>query len=381
MMESFESNQDIHLLVVDDEISVAKIISRFLKSEGYRCDIANSGREALELLAQREYLLTISDINMPGMTGVELLQRVSAKYPKIAFIMLTALGSAETAVQCLKIGAYDYLTKPVDDTELILSVARALERRRLLQWEQEYHARLAREVAEKTKELRETVDQLEVTQGLLTRTQQEIIYRLAVAAEYRDEDTWTHLRRISRYCAFLSCILSQDDKFCATIKVASPLHDIGKIGIPDSILLKPGQLSDEEFQFMRTHTTIGGQILQDSNSPLIQAACEIAANHHERWDGAGYPNKKSKREIPLTARITAICDVFDALTSKRPYKEAWNFERSFETICKERGRAFDPAIIDAVATHRDDLHAVYLENQAAETCDTAPNVSEFVLEV
>ncbi len=321
------------ILIVDDEGPIGRILERELSVEGYRCHSVQSGEDALLELKSDDYSLVISDINMPGMSGVELLKHLIGSEQEIAVIMLTGLPDLSTAVQCLKMGAYDYLTKPIDSAELSISVSRALERRQFLIREKRYQQDLEREVTKKTQALADT--------------QKEIIYRLALAAEYRDEDTWEHLLRIADSSCILARQMGLSDEFCEMIRATSPLHDIGKVGIPDSILLKPARLTPEEYESMKTHTTIGARILRNSDSKLIRMACEIAGGHHEHYDGKGYPQGKKRREIPIAARIVAVADVFDALTSKRPYKEAWSVDKATQTILEERETHFDPDVVDA----------------------------------
>jgi len=238
------------ILIVDDEGPIGRILERELSVEGYRCHSVQSGEDALLELKSDDYSLVISDINMPGMSGVELLKHLIGSEQEIAVIMLTGLPDLSTAVQCLKMGAYDYLTKPIDSAELSISVSRALERRQFLIREKRYQQDLEREVTKKTQALADT--------------QKEIIYRLALAAEYRDEDTWEHLLRIADSSCILARQMGLSDEFCEMIRATSPLHDIGKVGIPDSILLKPARLTTEEYEFMKTHTTIGARILLTS---------------------------------------------------------------------------------------------------------------------
>ena len=248
-------------------------------------------------------------------------------------IMLTGRPDMGTAIHCLKIGAYDYLTKPVDEDELLISVDRALERRDFLILEKQYQDMLETQVKKKTWELE--------------CTQKEVIYRLALAAEYRDEDTWKHLMRLSHSSRLLAETMGFPQELCDSIQTVSPLHDVGKIGIPDTILLKPGRLTQDEYTLMKTHSTIGANILHGSNSTLVRMARDIALYHHERYDGSGYPNGSKGEDIPISARIVAVVDVFDALRSKRPYKEAWSIEESVKAIREGNGTQFDPAVVDS----------------------------------
>lgn len=348
-----------NILVVDDNEAVGRLICEMLGVEGYACIAVDSAESALDELNRREYSLVVSDINMPGLDGIELLKRIrDLPNSEIAVIMVTVHDELGTAIRCLKLGAYDYLVKPVEQRELCFSVVKALERLSIVVREKDYQEALKTEVVKKTVGLRRTIEELKDTKSVLGQTQKEIIYRLAVAAEYRDEDTGEHLFRIAGTSFFIAEAMGLEADFCATIHAASPLHDIGKIGISDSILLKPGPLDDEERELMKTHTLIGRKILQNSKTALIQMACEIAETHHENFDGNGYPYGRRGDEIPLSARIVGVADVFDALASKRPYKEAWSFEDSRNCIVEKKGTQFDPQVVDAFSSCAERIYAL-----------------------
>lgn len=375
-MSSGIEQEPVRLLIVDDEEVIGRIIIRTLKSEGYVCKAVCTAKEALRELEKHEYSLVISDINMPELNGIQLLELIVEKEREIAVIMQTGVQDMNTAIHCLKLGAYDYLAKPIQETELSISVTRALERRQFLIRERQYQETLEREVQEKTQELRNTISQLQNTQGLLKRTQSEVIHRLAVAAEYRDEDTWEHLIRIADSTLILARKMGCDDEFCEMIHAASPLHDIGKIGIPDSVLLKPGRFTDDEYELMKTHTLLGEKILVKSESPTIMMACEIAIGHHEHFSGAGYPYGRKGDKTPLAARVVAVADVFDALITARPYKEAWSVERGVETISRDRGTHFDPDVVDAFVASVDKIVSAWDKTQEVSSEVVASNVTQ-----
>jgi putative two-component system response regulator len=250
--------------------------------------------------------------------------------------MLTADATEESKQRALSSGARDFLTKPFSQPELLLRVRNLLEVQSLHDRLREQNANLEQKIVERTRDLE--------------HARLEILFRLALAAEYRDDHTQEHARRIGRTCALLARCLGLDQAEVDLIGQAAPLHDIGKIGIPDDVLLKPGKLTDSEFAAIKTHTTIGAEILAGSESPLLNLAEEIALTHHERWDGTGYPQQLAGEAIPPAGRIAAIADVFDALTHDRPYKQAWPTELAINEVIGQRGKQFDPQVVDAFAS-------------------------------
>ncbi len=327
------------ILVVDDEPLNVRLLRDQLESEGYVVLSGASGAEALELSRSCAPDLILLDIMMPGMSGVEVVSVLSSdpKTKHIPVIMVTALGDRDSKVLALRSGATEFLSKPVDRIELLVRVRNLLRLKRY-QDELAAHAqKLELRVAERTEELRVS--------------HRETIHALTRAAEYKDEETGEHVRRISYYASELSQRMGMDAAFCDEIFHASPMHDVGKIAVPDSILLKQGKLDAHEWVRMRTHTSIGAQILADSKSPYVRMGADIALCHHERWDGTGYPQGLKGESIPLAARIMTIGDVYDALRSKRPYKEPFSHEMALEIIIKGDGRTspahFDPAVLAA----------------------------------
>jgi len=247
-------------------------------------------------------------------------------------IMLTAVDERETAVRALGLGAYGYILKPFEAEEVVINVLNALERRRLALLSRDYAHRLEREVRARTDDVRER--------------EEELVLRLMSASEYRDDETGSHIRRIGLYCAELADKMGWEREKVDAIRLAGAMHDIGKIGVPDHVLQKPGKLTPEEFEIIKTHTRIGARILSGTDIPLLRMAAEIALSHHERWDGGGYPNGLAGPRIPLVARIAAIADVYDALISPRVYRPALPEEKALEIIRAERGKHFDPAVVD-----------------------------------
>jgi len=323
---------DERILIVDDEPLVRDIIAKCLEAEGLECDIADSAETALESLKHCEYALVVSDINMPGKSGIELLSIIKDQYPDVAVIMVTAVDDRKIAIQALQLGAFGYVIKPFDLNEMIISVVNALKRRQLSLQSKEYESRLEKEVKERTAELHHRED--------------EICYRLTAACEYRDEETNSHNRRLGLYASVLAKELGWDQKGVDEIRIAATMHDIGKIGVPDYILFKQGRLSAEEFKIIQTHTLIGAKILSESNISLLELAETIALSHHEKWDGSGYPNKLNGKDIPEAARLVSIIDVYDALVHDRIYRSAIPEDQALEIMAKDKGTHFDPEIFE-----------------------------------
>ncbi len=327
-----EKNKPDRLLIVDDEPVITRLVAQRLKGKGYNCETSASATEALRQLDSGEFVLVISDINMPGMTGIELLSTVKKSHPDIAFIMLTAVDDHTTAVRSLELGAFGYIIKPFEANELFISVSNALRRRELELDRDRYEERLEREVWERTAEIR--------------ATQEQIIVRLVTASGCRDEETGEHIRRMGEYAAVLARASGWNEAEVEVIRLAAPMHDVGKMGVPDAILRKPGKLTDGEFEQMKEHTCIGARILEGSGIAMLDLAREIALHHHEKWDGSGYPDGLSGEAIPLSARIVAVCDVYDALVSDRVYRRAMTEAQALAIMTEGQGSHFDPRIFD-----------------------------------
>lgn len=324
--------QNQEILVVDDDAAVAEVISRWLAIAGYQCKTAPDGQTALAMLAGEQYDLVVTDIMMPGMSGIDLLQTIKTVAPDVAVLMVTAVDDRDTAIRALQLGAYGYSVKPLDKNEILISVANALERRRVTLVMKQY----------------EHVLEQKVIQGIaqIRRREEEIIFRLVSASAYRDEETGAHIRRIGLYSALMAESLGWSPGAVDDMRLAAPMHDVGKIGIPDTLLKKPGKLTDAEFEAMKKHTTIGAEILGASEVPMLQMASEIALCHHEQWDGSGYPRGLAGEGIPESGRIVAVVDVFDALVHHRVYRRAMGEERALEIMKEGRGRHFDPRMVD-----------------------------------
>ncbi len=320
------------ILIVDDERQIRGVIAAIVEMEGYLFSLAEDAESALVKLSQQPFDLLVSDINMKAMSGVELLRVALQRYPDLAVIMVTGVDDRETAIETLHMGAYGYVTKPFQANELIINIANALRRRQLEIENRRHREELEILIEERTREL--------------FHSREESIYILSKAAEFRDNETAKHTIRMGPSSSQLARFSGLPEPICRRIHIAAPLHDVGKIGISDTILLKPGKLTTEEFAKMKTHCEIGYRILSESTSDILRLGAEIALNHHERYDGSGYPNGLSGDEIPITGRITAICDVFDALTTERVYKKAIPADQALQIMIEGGGSHFDPRLLE-----------------------------------
>lgn len=332
-MNQIHQGADERLLVVDDEEYIREILCRWLRRDGYICDMAASADEAWERLDQHEYSLLLSDIGMPGRSGIELLQQVSKRFgDQLAVVMVTGQSDRQTAVRALEFGAYDYVIKPLDQNELTIRIANAVKRRKLALQSWQFQQLLEARVRSRTAQIHQR--------------EEEIAWRLIWALDGRDQGTGTHVRRIGLFAVILAEALGWDAKSVEEIKLAATMHDIGKICIPDSVLLKPGPLTVAEFTQVKRHAEAGAEILRGSSVPLLQMAAEIALTHHERWDGTGYPRGLSGKRIPEAGRIVAIVDVYDALVTDRVYRAAYPEDEALEIMRAEKGRHFDPDMFE-----------------------------------
>ncbi len=327
--------EEIYILVVDDEEVIREMLQEAIGYAGYNCSIAENGTRALEILKKERVDVVVTDIKMPGISGIELLREVKEKH-EADVIVMTGFIEDFTYEKIIQLGASDFIGKPFRNKELMVRLKRVLKERNLLVERMRIH-----------RQLLESMSELQDAHEAVHDAYLDTIKRLAIAAEYKDEETGEHISRISSYCELIAMNLELPQNRIENIRYASPMHDVGKIGIPDKILLKPGRLTAEEFEVIKSHTTIGENILADSSAEILQYAHQIAGSHHERWDGRGYPRGLAKEEIPITGRIVGIADVFDALTSARPYKEPYPAEVAFDIIRQSRGKQFDPAVVDA----------------------------------
>nr|WP_058022340.1 HD domain-containing phosphohydrolase [Pseudohongiella spirulinae] len=323
------------ILVVDDEQSNLKLIVRLLAHHGYNNVIPlDDSRQVSQIFQQERPDLILLDLNMPHLNGFQVLDQLKALNESVLppVVMLTAQHGRDFILESLSRGARDYISKPFDPSELIMRVQNLLEVHLAHKLLVNQKKTLEEMVANRTRELRET--------------RLQVVQRLGRAAEYRDEETGNHILRMSHTSAFLAEKLGWSADQCELLLHASPMHDIGKIGIPDYILLKPGRLIPDEWEIMKTHAEIGAKLLDGDDSDLMVMAREIAWTHHEKWDGSGYPRALKADQIPVAGRIVAISDVFDALTSERPYKKAWDIERALDYIQESKGLHFDPDLVE-----------------------------------
>jgi len=330
------------LLLVDDEAANLRLLTTVLEQAGYSNIISTQDpREALPLQLEYKCDIILLDLNMPHMDGYEVMEQFNAIFgahlPPI--LVLTAQEFQGLRQRAFNTGARDYVTKPFDIPELLSRVSNLIEVKLALDCISEQNETLEQRVRDRTAELIRTQKELQ-------ESRLQVVRRLGRASEYRDNETGLHIIRMSEFAALLGKSIGLDQYYCDLILNASPMHDIGKIGIPDAILLKKGKLDAQEWEIMKTHAQIGADILSDADSDLLIMAAEIAITHHEKWDGSGYPKGLSGEDIPISGRITAIADVFDALTSERPYKHAWSVADAVNLIEEESGHHFDPFLVE-----------------------------------
>ncbi len=327
------------ILIVDDTPANVKLLEMLLEQAGYvNVTSVTDPRQVVPLQEKNNFDLILLDIRMPHMSGLEVMAALKKlnhlnHNDYLPILVLTAQTDMETRLQALELGAKDFVNKPFDQAEVKNRIANMLEVRLLYNERQRQNEILEIKVRERTAELEEA--------------RLDVIQRLGRAGEFRDNETGMHVVRMSKFCQRLALAIGLDEEFSVRLMVASPMHDVGKIGIPDSILLKPGRLNPDERTIMETHVTIGADILDESASPIMQLARSVALTHHEKWDGTGYPHRLQGEEIPIEGRICAISDVFDALTSVRPYKTAWPVEEALDFLRESSGTHFDPTLVNA----------------------------------
>jgi putative two-component system response regulator len=334
MMNDFTTVDSVkaNILIVDDEPLIRDLLESTMEMTNYSYSFAENGKEALLVLAGQSFDVVVTDIDMPIMNGIELAKIIKADFTADVIVMTGQIHSYQYD-EIISLGASDFVEKPFSPREMTLRINRVLKERNL--------KKVAKEAHEELKD-----------------SYIDSIHRLVMAAEYKDEDTGDHIVRIGRYCTLLAEKLNLSAEFIETINYAAPMHDIGKIGIPETILLKPGKLTEDEFDVIKTHTLIGARLLSKSKSNILQMAHEIALSHHEKFNGRGYPNQLQGADIPITGRLVAIADTFDALTSKRPYKDPYPKEVVYGILKKERGEHFSPEILDVFIENFDQFFEI-----------------------
>lgn len=344
------------ILIVDDEELNRELLEDLIASFGYEPEMARDGVEALAKL-KLDIDLVLLDVMMPVMDGFEVARRIrqDPDTSDLPIVMVTALTSKEDRLLSVQAGANDFIAKPVDKTELQVRMESLLKMKEAQDEIKRHRGMLEETVQKRTASLRKALEETAEAQRRTHRAHLDTIKRLAIASEYKDEDTATHINRMSNYCAMIARVLHLPPGEVELIFHASSMHDVGKIGVPDTILLKPGKLTPEEWTIMKEHAVIGGHILEEAEDNLIKTGEIIALSHHEKWDGSGYPKGLRGEDIPLIGRITAVADVFDALTSERPYKKAFSNEKAYEILREGRGTHFDPKVLDAFFERLDDV--------------------------
>jgi len=340
-MKSVNSNR-YKILLVDDTPVNLKLLGQILDPE-YEVFFAEDGETAIQLAGEVKPDLILLDVMMPGMNGYDVCRHLKAQHDttNIPILFVTSMGELEDERRGFEAGGVDYITKPISP-----SIVQARVQTHLALYNQ---SRLLEHMVEqRTKQLKQALETIK-------NASLETIQRLSKAAEYKDEDTGAHILRMSHYCAVLARQMGLTDREVENIFHSAPMHDVGKIAIPDRILLKPGKLDADEWKILKQHTTLGGKLLESSSSKFFKTAEVIALTHHEKWDGSGYPMGLKGSEIPLVGRIVAIADVFDALTARRPYKEPFSLKKSYAIIRESKGKHFDPDVVDAFFAIKDQL--------------------------
>jgi len=351
--------EQVSILVVDDLAIVRLSLQRILTKAGYRVRDAEDVPSALAVLNEDRIDLILCDIQMPGASGLDLVKAIQNRIPDTSVVMVSSMEEAETAIECLQQGAFGFVLKPYQPREILVQVNGALRRRMLEIAYRDREAQLAQKVREQTVEIR--------------NSREEIALRLIAASEHRDNETGMHVRRIGLYAAEMARLMGWGQESVDTIQSAAPMHDIGKIGVPDAILQKPSSLTEEEWVIMKRHTTMGATILKGSKVPFIQMGARIAIGHHEKWDGSGYPKGLKGEAITLEARITALVDVYDAVSNRRHYKEPWPEDRVVDLIQKGSGSHFDPQLVALFLSHLDPFRTILLANPD-EAHDEEPGI-------
>lgn len=330
------------ILVVDDQPQNVELLEAHLVNQGYEIITASNGNEALRKLSENVVDLILLDVVMPYMDGFEVTRKIREDDVTrlLPIILVTALHDTENRVRGIESGCDDFLSKPIDKTELLARVRSLLKVKSYNDMMSKYKNELESKVAQRTEELKSACKKIK-------HASLETIQKLSKASEHRDEFTGSHIKRMSRYSEAVARSMGLNDNTVEAILYASSMHDLGKIGMPDHILMKPTKLDPDEWEIMKSHTVLGAKLLEGSDAEFVKVGESIARHHHEKWDGSGYPDSLKGDEIPIAGRIAAIADVFDALTSVRPYKKPFSLEKAFDIIREGKGNHFDPDVVDA----------------------------------
>jgi putative two-component system response regulator len=344
------------VLLVEDEARLRATIGQVLNMLFKTVDTAGNGREGLDLYRKSKHHVIITDIDMPVMNGVDMMKEIKKISPRQPAIVISGHEEAHYLIELINLGVHHFIPKPFEVNKLFAVLEVVLRYMQLQELERDYQRQLEEAVALRTEELRESLN-------LVKELSEEIVLRLTNAAEYRDTHTGAHINRMAKYVDLFARALAIDDKFMEALRFSAPLHDIGKIGIPDDILLKTSGLSESEWVTMKTHTIIGARILDNSKYDRVNMACSVAMNHHEHWDGTGYPRGLEGEAIPFEGRIIAVCDVYDALRSDRPYKNAVNHEEACLRILEGDERThpshFDPRVLSVFRDVCGEIEEIY----------------------
>jgi cyclic di-GMP phosphodiesterase len=360
----------VRVLIVDDDDQARDVMEQVLRSRGYETASAPDAAAARQQIESSRFHIVLCDVRLPGESGMQLAQELLLAAPNLAVVMVSGMNDLRIAETALEIGAYDYLVKPFSPNDVLISVANALRRRSVWLEEEATRRQLTAVVEEQRAALGDATAALAALEGALKHSRHATLYKLAQVAEIRDEAMGGHMERVGLYAELIAFGMGLDDERCRALRMASPLHDIGKIGLPDQILLKPGSLDEDEWLMMQGHTEVGYALLMDRDDALLDLAARIALTHHERVDGNGYPRGLRESEIPLESRIVSVADAFDAMTTDRPYRAAMTASEAFSRIESGSGTQFDPAVVRAAIDTADGSMAEVAAHAAKDVSAT-----------
>jgi putative two-component system response regulator len=337
----------VRVLIVDDDEQARAAMGSLLATRRYETVCVADAPAARDQVATGQFQVVLCDVRLPGESGMQLAQELAQASPHLAVIMVSGVNDLCIAETALEIGAYDYLVKPFSANDVLIAVANAVRRRAALLEDEAARRQLTAVLEEHREALVDATAALADVRASLNHSRHATLYKLARVAEIRNEDMGDHMERVGLYAELIATGMGLEETRCSALRMASPLHDVGKIGLPDQILLKPGPLDDDERLMMQGHTEVGYALLMDREDALLDLAARIALTHHERVDGTGYPNGLAGEEIPLESRIVAVADAFDAMTSNRPYRAAMTARTAFDRVREGAGSQFDPTVVQA----------------------------------